>query len=329
MDKSAERSCGIDIMKLDLTDAAQLQLLLDIISADKDNILMIFIAPPCGTASRARSRPIKSSLLRGRKQPVPLRSDSQPDGLDGLKGLDKLKTEMANQLYASITVIVLTAHALDLFVVLENPANSLYWKTSFVEQFQSQISGYLTEFHNCCHGGDRDKLTAFWSNKPWLQSLSMRCDGQHLHKSWKPRIHNGQLLFPTAEEAAYPWLLCNRIVHLILQVAKQMGAVAYDTMEQQASQNNFSMLDRYIFNALPRSTKLRPLVPEFATFHYVVTPGQHLDRVAEVLRSFPKGAKLLSRKLWNWGGGNFGRNNSQENAFFLIFWRMRSHKRMW
>ena len=60
VDNSAERSCGVDIMKLDLTDAAQLQLLLDIISADKDNILMIFMAPPCGTASRARSRPIKA-----------------------------------------------------------------------------------------------------------------------------------------------------------------------------------------------------------------------------------------------------------------------------
>ena len=72
-------------------------------------------------------------------------------------------------------------------------------------------------------------------------------------------------------------------------------------MEQQANQDHFSMLDRYIFGALPRSTKLRPLAPEFATFHYVVTPGQHLDRVAEVLRAFPKGAKLLSRKLWQWG----------------------------
>ena len=63
VDKSSDRSCGIDIMTLGLTDATQLQLLLDIIKADKDKMLLLFIAPPCGTASRAHSRPIKSSLL--------------------------------------------------------------------------------------------------------------------------------------------------------------------------------------------------------------------------------------------------------------------------
>ena len=88
VDKITERSCGIDIMVLDLTIEPQLELLNDIIEAEKHRLLMIFIAPPCGTASRARGRPIKSSLLRGRRAPVPLRSDLQPDGLDDLKGID-------------------------------------------------------------------------------------------------------------------------------------------------------------------------------------------------------------------------------------------------
>ena len=86
--------------------SVQLQILFDIIKAEKDRLLMIFVAPPCGTASRARSRPIKASLLRGRKQPVPLRSDDKPDGLDNLGGLDKLKTELANQLYSAVTQLV-------------------------------------------------------------------------------------------------------------------------------------------------------------------------------------------------------------------------------
>ena len=67
IDKSVDRSCGTDIMVLDLTIPAQLQLLLDIISAEKDRLLLVFIAPPCGTASRARGRPIKSSLLQREK----------------------------------------------------------------------------------------------------------------------------------------------------------------------------------------------------------------------------------------------------------------------
>ena len=105
VDKSKERSCGTDILVLDLTVHSQLQLLLDILRAEKDKLLLVFIAPPCGTASRARGRPIKSSLLRGRKAPVPLRTDAQPDGKDGLCETDKLKTELANQLYDAIAYL--------------------------------------------------------------------------------------------------------------------------------------------------------------------------------------------------------------------------------
>eukprot|EP00435_Cladocopium_sp_Y103_P066264 s14_g28.t1 len=171
VDKTTDRSCGIDIMVLDLTILSQLQLLLDIIRAEQDRILMIFIAPPCGTASRARGRPIKSSLLRGRKAPVPLRTDTQSDGKDNLRGTDKMKTEIANQLYDAITQVVLFAVALNIFVVVENPANSLYWKTSFAMMYMQAITGFFVDFHNCCHGGTRDKLTRFWCSSDRMSAL--------------------------------------------------------------------------------------------------------------------------------------------------------------
>ena len=301
IDKITSRSCGIDIMTLDLTVRDQLQLLLDIIDAEKDKLLLVFIAPPCGTASRARGRPIKSSLLKGRKAPQPLRTDSQPDGKDNLTGTDKLKTEMANQLYDALTEVILLAHSLDICVVVENPANSLYWKTSFALKFLQCIDGLNIDFHNCCHGGTRDKLTRFWVNKDWLEPLRLLCDKTHQHQSWRPRIHQGQLVFPTAEEAAYPWMLCTRIVNLILAAAQQLGAVAHFTLKSQMEQPHFAMMNRYILGALPRSTKLRPLVSEFAEFHYIITPAQHVDHKDSVLQLCQKGSKLLSRRLWKWG----------------------------
>ena len=107
VDKSKSRTCGTDIMILDLTLEHDLNLLLQIISAEAGRIILVFMSPPCGTASKARERPIKSSLLFGRKQPEPLRSSTRPDQKDGLSGLDKLKTEMANQLYDAVRKIVL------------------------------------------------------------------------------------------------------------------------------------------------------------------------------------------------------------------------------
>jgi len=280
-------------MVLDLTIGSQLQLLLNIISAERERILMIFIAPPCGTASRARGRPIKSSLLRGGKAPVPLRSDEQPDGLDNLQGTDKLKTELANQLYDAISQLVIFAATMDICVVLENPANSLYWKTSFAQRIFSQISGVMTEFHNCCHGGSRDKLTSFWCNKDWMRPLHLYCDKQHPHQSWRPRIQDGKLIFPTAEEAAYPWLLCTRIINLAIDAAKRLGAVLFTTLQEQLNHADFTLMNRYIFEALPRSTKLRPLVPEFSHYTFVVTPAQHVDHCKDVLQQFPKGSKIF------------------------------------
>ena len=202
---------------------------------------------------------------------------------------------------ASQDYLILFAAKLDICVVVENPSNSLYWKTSFAKRFLDTLNGCTTDFHNCCHGGTRDKLTTFWCNKDWMQPLHMFCDGKHAHQSWRPRIQDGALVFPTAEDAAYPWLLCTRIVNLALDKAKCLGAILYSTLEEQMSDKDFSLMNRYIFEALPRSTKLRPLVPEFSHYSYVVTPAQHVDHCSAVLKSFPKGSKILSRRLWTWG----------------------------
>lgn len=87
--------------------------------------------------------------------------------------------------------------------------------------------------------------------------------------------------FPTVEEAANPWLLCTRIVNLALDAAKRLGAVLYSTLEEQMDNKEFALVNRYIFEALPRSTKLRPLVPEFSHYTYVVTTVEkkHSQRI--------------------------------------------------
>ena len=188
VDKSKNRTCGTDITILDLTVEHDLNLLMQIISAEAARIVLVFIAPPCGTASKARERPIKTSLLFGRKQPLPLRSADKPDQKDGLTGLDKYKTETANQLYDAVRRLVLHCDNLGLWVLVENPRNSLYWSTSFAQAYINCIATFWIDFHNCAHGGQRDKLTRLWSNKDWGQALQLFCDGQHVHASWRPRV---------------------------------------------------------------------------------------------------------------------------------------------
>ena len=73
------------------------------------------------------------------------------------------------------------------------------------------------------------------------------------------------------------------------------------TLEEQVTDIDFSLMNRYNVEALPRSIKLRPLAPEFSHYTYVVTPAQHGDLCTAVLKLFPKGTKILSRRIWTWG----------------------------
>ena len=57
----------------------------------------VHIAPPCGTASKAREIPIPEHLKeKGCPEPTPLRSDQLPEGLPNLKKRDAVRGESAN-----------------------------------------------------------------------------------------------------------------------------------------------------------------------------------------------------------------------------------------
>ena len=58
-------------MVLDLTLEQDLRILLQLLRSESKRIALVFISAPCGTASKARERPIKTSLLFGQKQPEP------------------------------------------------------------------------------------------------------------------------------------------------------------------------------------------------------------------------------------------------------------------
>ena len=113
----------------DLTDPSHLESLVVFIQENND-IAMVWMAPPCSTASKARERPLKHLEKMGMSIPKPLRSKEQPDQLDGLGGINKIKTETANMWYDAVHVIATTCHRLGIFVVVENPGNSHFWATS-------------------------------------------------------------------------------------------------------------------------------------------------------------------------------------------------------
>ena len=297
IDHSSKRSCGMPIQCFELEDPTQVKALADFIATEHNSIAYVWFAPSCGTASRARERKQARLERMGHVLPGPLRSELQPDQMDGLSGADKLKTEKANLLYDAIYTLAVACHKNAVAFAIENPGNSHFWNTSPIRMLQQEVTHHLVSFHNCCHGGERDKLTSILVNNDWLDGLEGRCDRRHQHRPWVPTVQNNKLHFATGEEAAYPWLLCERIVHAIRFAIEQQGAINHETLEQQFSDQNQSTTQRLVLGALPRGMKLKPLVAEFIDYTYVISNPQDASFLEANIASLPKGARVTSRQL--------------------------------
>ena len=300
-DKSSKRSEGQRILEADLSNQEEVESLLSFIRLKADFIAYIHMAPPCGTASRARGKRLKFLHKHNIKEPMPLRDEQFPDGFPWLSGSDKLRTEAANILYSNTVLIAQTATELSIAICIENPSNSLMWKTSpFQLLFESFPHLRFINFHNCAHGGMRDKKTCFVTNADWFDSLELYCNKQHAHAPWTPTVVDGRVIFPTHAEAAYPEVLCNRIASLLKKELLKMGATEVNDLTKQV-QSQSKSLNRVVLGALPRGKHVKPLVSEFGAYITAVNSVQCDDALQTFLQSLPKGASIQSRLLSTWG----------------------------
>ena len=253
------KNCCAPISLLDLTTPKGQTLLRKWL--ENPRVVGIFIAPPCGTASRAR----KIKLKRKHEGPPPLRSDAFPNGLHNLSFVDRIKvSHQANKLYHLTAQIVKFAVARNILICIENPQYSLFWATSF----WLQVSGLLryAVFHSCQYGSHRQKKTMLAHNHHAFSSISKMCQGEsksHRHSPWGVTTGNK---FATAEETAYPFQLARDIAAAYVQALLEAGMVPPPaTFDQMHSQSEHVLQAiRAQSGVQPKIAKLPPLVPEFA-----------------------------------------------------------------
>ena len=296
VDHDKSRSTGPHIALYDLNDRSQFDALVDFIRMERHRIIWVHFAPSCGTASRARERPLKSWEQKGFKIPKPLRSDEFPLGVPGLQGIDKQRTETANITYSRTAELAKMLNQWDITVSIENPLNSIFWLVPDIVSLLSQVSGFETVFDHCCHGGMRDKSTMWWSNKNWFLPLAQRCDGSHTHAKWNPQLIDGKLSFPTHQEASYPILLCQRLASIIKEQAMMMGVQPIEDLQQQLEATSSSG-HRFILGMLPRGKKFKPLVSEYGAYQKHVFLADQQTLHDELMKGLPKGSKIMHRLL--------------------------------
>ena len=126
VDKTSARASQIYIAQYDVTDPEQLENFMEVLHVERHRIVAVHLAPACSTASKAREKKLVSWAKKGFKIPKPLRSAQKPMWVDGLEGLDKIRTEAANQTYAATARIVRFCVLYDILCSVENPENSLF-----------------------------------------------------------------------------------------------------------------------------------------------------------------------------------------------------------
>ena len=104
---------------------------------------------------------------------------------------------------------------------------------------------------------------------------------------------------PTAEEAAYPILLCKRVVALLVRYAIFHGAQQPETLEDEIPRTS-NTAHRWIMDMLPKGKKMRPLVSEFQAYRkFLSSPASEPEQNNFFLLQ-PKGARVVNRQL-QWG----------------------------
>ena len=212
--KPTAKQARAPVINLDLRDPEQQ----DRLWPEIRRAHVVWLAPPCGTSSAARRIP-----LHGRhKGPRPLRSRAHPDGVPDLTSTDAARVASANALYDFASKVFSFCLKQGTLCIVENPASSLMWQTSWFRDLLRQSQVYWHEFHSCMYGSARRKRTGLLSTTR-LPGLMRRCDASHSHKAWgRTRTVDGWT-FATAEEAAYPQALCRAAARDISLALREQG----------------------------------------------------------------------------------------------------------
>ena len=161
----------------------------------------------------------------------PLRDADHLLGLPNLFGANLTKVTLANRLYEAAVSILHVCFLLQCLVSLENPGRSWLWplmalliqrtgEQAFIRWYAGLESTY---FDACAHGSSRDKRTKLLHTPNLFTALAQNCPGDHVHASWQPYKTEKGVLFPTAMEAEYPILLCNRMATCVSEMAAKLN----------------------------------------------------------------------------------------------------------
>ena len=206
VDKTKERKPKVSLKCLDLTKDQDVEILTDILL--RSNLGYLHLAPPCGTSSKAREKPLPEGMNHIRA--LPLRSDDEPLGLPSLSSSDLVRVQAANRLYEVTLLCVYIAISRGAIVSVENPSSSYFWKiiAAYCNRSRELRDAWNSleqvHFQACMHGAARDKWTCWLSTSNVSKSCEPFVTNLILMKVGSPRWLMVSLFFPPRRKQHTP-----------------------------------------------------------------------------------------------------------------------------
>ncbi len=111
--------------------------------------------------------------------------------------------------------------------------------------------------------------------------------------------------------------MCDRVSHVIKSLAIEKGFKPMESLLEQSKQRTSAALQHVNMGFLPRGKKLKPLASEFSQYKtWIFQANQSDNKVEKVMQNFPKGTRIVHRKLLQWGEVRVGDvdGNACENS---------------
>ncbi|CAE7784940.1 unnamed protein product [Symbiodinium sp. CCMP2592] len=267
------------VQALDFADRSECEVVLQLIQDHASSLQYVHMAPPQETCLAARNKESANNPA------PPARSPAQPLGLDELPQSLQRRVAEANDLYIFCRDVFLLCRTFNIPVSVEAPASSLFWLLPFIQDLLSGADNHVVDFHECMHGGDRDRKLRWLCSAPWFKPLGLSCNRQHSHAPWNAASDAGT-------KGAYPPLLCARVAELV--ASQVCGIPTAPSLFGPASS-----VTRLAYEKQPR--KQRALVSEFGAYDAWAVPLGLTACPPALLKAYPKGARAVRRKLLHWG----------------------------
>ena len=194
-------------------------------------------APDCKTMSRARGRPfwIGNDYHLG---PPVLRDERNVMGFKNLTGASAVKVRHGNKMALKSIARCRDRHQRGKMFSLEHPWNSFLWYMKATIELAALPGVRLATFSNCCFGGQRTKWTTIMTNSQKLYDALHwpHCNHYSSNQGYQPYYdQEGNVVFPTEEEAEYPQALVEAYAKAVKEELKEGGMLDTESSEARLS----------------------------------------------------------------------------------------------